>query len=114
VKECITAMKSMHSPASNLQRSPHHWLISAAIEHDVGEGYIQHGVLGSPSVYLQSLQPGPGGGHFLVWWFWHLCLEYSFRGQALYKGPKFFVIIWGWWLSKDAEFNVDLKNINLP
>jgi hypothetical protein len=28
--------------------------------------------------------------------------------------PKFFFIIWGLWLSKDAEFNVDCKNINLP
>jgi hypothetical protein len=27
---------------------------------------------------------------------------------------KFFFIIWGLWVSKDAEFNVDFKNINLP
>jgi hypothetical protein len=39
---------------------------------------------------------------------------HSLRGQALYKGPKFFFIIWGLWVSKDAEFNVDFKNINLP
>jgi hypothetical protein len=25
-----------------------------------------------------------------------------------------FFIIWGLWVSKDAEFNVDFKNINLP
>jgi hypothetical protein len=39
---------------------------------------------------------------------------HTFRGQALYKGPKFFVHNMGLWVSKDAEFNVDFKNINLP
>jgi hypothetical protein len=27
---------------------------------------------------------------------------------------KFVFTIWGWWVSKDAEFNVDFKNTNLP
>jgi hypothetical protein len=40
---------------------------------------------------------------------------HSLRVQALYKGPKFFFfIISGFWVSKDAEFNVDCKNTNLP
>jgi hypothetical protein len=45
---------------------------------------------------------------FLVKW------PFEERGQALYKGQKFFPIIWGLCISKDAEFNVDFKNINLP
>jgi hypothetical protein len=36
-----------------------------------------------------------------------------FGGQALYNGPNFFFILWGLWVSKDAELNVDFKNINL-
>jgi hypothetical protein len=31
-----------------------------------------------------------------------------------YKGPKKNFIIWGLWESKDAEFNVDFTNINIP
>jgi hypothetical protein len=34
---------------------------------------------------------------------------HSLRGQALYKGQNFFFIIWGLWVSKDAEFNVDSR-----
>jgi hypothetical protein len=33
----------------------------------------------------------------------------------IYKGPNFFFFtIWASWVSKDAEFYVDFKNINLP
>jgi hypothetical protein len=39
---------------------------------------------------------------------------HAFPGQALHKGPKFFPLKWGLLVSKDAEFNVDFKNINLP
>jgi hypothetical protein len=28
--------------------------------------------------------------------------------------PKIFFIMWGLWVSKDAEFNVGFTNINLP
>jgi hypothetical protein len=48
--------------------------------------------------------------------FWSSALlrkGHAFRGQALYKGPTFLFIIWGLWVSKDAEFNEDFKNINL-
>jgi hypothetical protein len=38
---------------------------------------------------------------------------HAFPGQALCKGPKFIFIIWGLWVSQDAEFKVDFKNINL-
>jgi hypothetical protein len=40
---------------------------------------------------------------------------HAFLGHALYKGPKFLfsLKIWGVWVSRDAEFNVDFKNINL-
>jgi hypothetical protein len=31
-----------------------------------------------------------------------------------YKGPKIFFTIWTSWVSKDAEFYVNFKNINLP
>jgi hypothetical protein len=34
-------------------------------------------------------------------------------GHALYRGQKFFFTMWGLWVSKDAELNVDFKNINL-
>jgi hypothetical protein len=30
-----------------------------------------------------------------------------------YKGSKDFFTKWAWWVSKDAEINVDFKNINL-
>jgi hypothetical protein len=40
--------------------------------------------------------------------------QVTFWGQALFMGLKFFFIIWGLWVSEDAEFNVDFKNINLP
>jgi hypothetical protein len=40
---------------------------------------------------------------------------HDFPGQALYKGPKIvFFKIAGLWVSNDADFNLDLKNINLP
>jgi hypothetical protein len=39
---------------------------------------------------------------------------HSFRGQALYKGPKFYFHNMGLMGIKNAEFNVDFKNINLP
>jgi hypothetical protein len=39
---------------------------------------------------------------------------HSLRCQKLYKGPKIVFIIWGLWVLKDEEFNVDFKNINLP
>jgi hypothetical protein len=32
----------------------------------------------------------------------------------IYRGPKIFPTIWTSWVSKDAEFYVDFKNINLP
>jgi hypothetical protein len=38
---------------------------------------------------------------------------HSLRGQALYKGKKIFFVTWGLWVSKDAEFNVDLKKYEL-
>jgi hypothetical protein len=31
----------------------------------------------------------------------------------LYRGQKFFFTMWGIWVSKDADLNVDFKNINL-
>jgi hypothetical protein len=34
--------------------------------------------------------------------------------STLYKGGNFFVTIWTVPESKDAEFYVDFKNINLP
>jgi hypothetical protein len=34
--------------------------------------------------------------------------------STLYKGGKFFLTIWTAWVSKDAEFYVDFKNIKLP
>jgi hypothetical protein len=40
-------------------------------------------------------------------------IGHGFLGHALYKGKKnFFFTIWTSWVSKDAEFYVDLKNIN--
>jgi hypothetical protein len=35
-------------------------------------------------------------------------------GHSLYKGQKFFVHNFDFLVSKDAEFYVDFKNINLP
>jgi hypothetical protein len=35
-------------------------------------------------------------------------------GHALNRGPKFVFTIWTSWVSKDAEFYVDFKNISLP
>jgi hypothetical protein len=76
-------------------------------------------------------------GRFLTKiWFWiRVPLEYihlyvkkyrkqqkkKFVGQVTFWGKvkhyirvqNFFLIIWGLWVSKDAEFNVDSKNINL-
>jgi hypothetical protein len=40
-------------------------------------------------------------------------IGHDFLGHALYKGPKFLFTIWTSWVSKDAEFYVDFKNINL-
>jgi hypothetical protein len=38
-----------------------------------------------------------------------------FAGSStIYGSTNFFFITWGFWVSKDAEFNVDFKNINLP
>jgi hypothetical protein len=34
--------------------------------------------------------------------------------HALNKSPTFFFTIWTSWVSKDAEFHVGFKNINLP
>jgi hypothetical protein len=33
-------------------------------------------------------------------------------GHSLYKGQKFFVTMQTYWVSKDAEFYVEFKNIN--
>jgi hypothetical protein len=35
-------------------------------------------------------------------------------GHALYRGQKICFTMWAWWVSKDTEFYVDFKNINLP
>jgi hypothetical protein len=42
--------------------------------------------------------------------------SHSFRGQALHKGPNFFSPygFYGLMGIKNAVFNVDFKNINLP
>jgi hypothetical protein len=40
-------------------------------------------------------------------------IGHDFLGHGLYKGPKFFFPIWTSWVSKDTEFHVDFKNINL-
>jgi hypothetical protein len=40
---------------------------------------------------------------------------HAFPGHALYRGQTlFFLKIWGLWVTNDAEFDVDFKNINLP
>jgi hypothetical protein len=31
--------------------------------------------------------------------------------HPVYKGKNIFFIMWGLWVSKDAEFNLDFKNI---
>jgi hypothetical protein len=41
-------------------------------------------------------------------------IGHDFLGHALYKGPKIFIPIWTSWVSKNAEFHADFKNINLP
>jgi hypothetical protein len=38
----------------------------------------------------------------------------SSLGHALYKDKKIFFTIWMPWVSKDAEFYGDCKNLNLP
>jgi hypothetical protein len=47
--------------------------------------------------------------------------QVTFRGKVILyrvkhyiRVKKIFFIMWGLWVSKDAEFNVDFKNINLP
>jgi hypothetical protein len=39
--------------------------------------------------------------------------ELMIMGHALHRGQNFFFTMWGLWVSKDAELNVDFKNINL-
>jgi hypothetical protein len=34
--------------------------------------------------------------------------------STLYKGENFCLTIWTIWVSKDAEFFVEFKNINVP
>jgi hypothetical protein len=43
-------------------------------------------------------------------------IGHDFLGNALYtvKVKTFLVTIWTSWVSKDAEYYVDFKNINLP
>jgi hypothetical protein len=41
--------------------------------------------------------------------FWGKVILY--RVKHYIRVPKFFFITWGLWISKDAEFNVDFKNI---
>jgi hypothetical protein len=38
--------------------------------------------------------------------------QVTFWGKVILFCVKHY-IMWGWWVSKDAEFNVDFKNINL-
>jgi len=38
----------------------------------------------------------------------------DFFGQALYKSENFFFRMGTYWVSKDAEFYVEFKNVNLP
>jgi hypothetical protein len=49
--------------------------------------------------------------------FWpsdHFIVGQNVLGHALYRGQNIFFTIWTSWISKDAEFYVDFKNINLP
>jgi hypothetical protein len=39
-------------------------------------------------------------------------IGHAFLGHVLYKGPIW--TIWSSWVSKEAEFYVDFKNINFP
>jgi hypothetical protein len=41
------------------------------------------------------------------------CFGQNILGHALYRGKKSFFTIWNSWVSKDAEFYVDFKNLNL-
>jgi hypothetical protein len=41
-------------------------------------------------------------------------IGHDFLGHALYKGKNFIFTTWTSWVSKDAEFYVDIENINLP
>jgi hypothetical protein len=38
----------------------------------------------------------------------------SFRVMQYIRVQNFVFTMWAWWASKDAEFYVDFKNINLP
>jgi hypothetical protein len=52
-----------------------------------------------------------------VFWSSDLLRKGHTFGQALYcirVHKNFSLRIWGLWVSKDAEFNVDFTNINLP
>jgi hypothetical protein len=41
-------------------------------------------------------------------------IGHDFLGHALYRAQTFLIQIWISWISKNAEFYVDFKNINLP
>jgi hypothetical protein len=50
------------------------------------------------------------------YFFWSTGLKrrgHDILGHALYGGKKIFFTMWDLWVSKDAELNVDFKNINL-
>jgi hypothetical protein len=52
----------------------------------------------------------------LNWVNWSSQQRSCFSGSCTIKESKFFLLtkIWGLWISKDPEFNINFKNINFP